>query len=105
MAQGFFRLSALADVAGNGGAARDMAFRVPDWEDGERHLNLQPALAHHFDFVVEDCFAAGDSLDKVRWLMPMIGRPQYRNRLTDDFRGGVFGEPLRAGVPAQDGAV
>ena len=31
-AQGFFRLLAPGDVAGNGGAARDMAFRVPDWE-------------------------------------------------------------------------
>ena len=75
-AQGFLRLLALGDIADHGGGARDMAFRVADGEDRDRHVNPLPAFANPFGFVVEDGFPAGDSLEKAHRLVPANWRPQ-----------------------------
>ena len=75
-AQGFFRPLALGDVAGHGGAARDAAFRIPDWKHRDRQLNAFPAFAKPFGLVAEDCFSADDSIDKAQWPLRTIGRPQ-----------------------------
>jgi len=71
----------------------------------DRQLNAFPAFAKPFGLVAEDCFSADDSIDQSQWPLRTIGAATVAKPADRRFRGGIAGKPLRAGVPAQDGAV
>src|SRR5207253_9649333 len=103
--QCLLRLFTLGDVSRYFGGADNFPSRIPHRGNRQRYLNRAAVLAHSNGVKMLNALASSHPIENSGLFVPTIGRDDKRDRLTHSLQCRVTEEPLRAPIPADDGAI